>query len=125
MIVGGGYDLIKRKPVLIMVPLVIFILMVIKYRFFNKKNELLIEDSMSLKIDTSRKYKNVLILNDTITIFRKSYRVFPKTKKHYSISYYKYIESLEAPYHLSKEQNNDTLKVIMKKDTLYYKLVPL
>lgn len=124
MIIGEGYDLVKKKPFLIMLPIVVFTLMVTIDRFFNKKNELLVEDPMSLKIDSNRKYKNALILNDTIAIFRKSYRVFPKTKKHYSINYFKYIESLEVPYYLYKERNNDTLKVILKKDTLYYKLVP-
>lgn len=125
MIIGGGYDLVKKKPILIMLPIIIFILMVIKYRFFNKKNELLVKDSISLEIGNVRKYKNALILNDTIVIFRKSYRVFPNTKKHYSINYYKYIESIEEPYYLSKEQDNDTLTIIIKKDTLYYKLTPL
>ncbi|GAA4964881.1 hypothetical protein [Algibacter aquimarinus] len=115
----------NKKTLLILMLLIIgiFISMVIKYHYYNKNIELLKEDQIDLDISKIKKYKNVLILNDSISIFKRTYRVYPKKHEHFYLNYYKYIESIDDPFHLSKKADNDTLIIIKNSDTLFYKLI--
>ena len=97
--------------------------MILRDRLFNEKIVLSKKEYVDLVITKIGKQKNALVLNDTFVIFKKSHRVFPSDHKHYYKNYYRYIELVNEPYHLYKEIGNDTLTVIKKKDTLFYKLV--
>lgn len=114
----------KNKLILISIIIlfVIFFIMVFKDTFFNKKKELSLDNYVNLDITSVKKHKTALILNDTIAIRRKSYRVFPKNHKHFYQNYYKFIESINKPYHLFKDRGSDTLMITKSKDTFFYKL---
>ena len=90
--------------------------------FFNKKKELIIADFVDIEVIKVRKYKNIIILKDTIAIFQNTKRVFPKKSKHYYKNYYQSIKLVKAPYHLFKERRSDTIVIIKNKDSLFYKL---
>ena len=116
----------KNKLIIIaiLIPIMIFLIMVFKDRFFNSNTELLKTDYINVEINKIEKFKSALILNDSIAIFKKCHRIFPDGHKHYEINYYRYIEDVNKPYRLIKEENSDTLLVIKSKDTLYYQFVP-
>jgi hypothetical protein len=98
--------------------------MIFYNRFYNKNIELLINHSIDVDVKSIIGYKSALILNDTIAIFKECPRLFTINQKHYYKDYYRYIESLKEPYHLSKKENSDTIVIVKSKDTLFYKLTP-
>ncbi|MGB5419860.1 hypothetical protein [Algibacter sp.] len=113
------------KYTLYVLPLVLFVSMILHDVFFNKKKELLIDDFIDIEVVRARKYKNIIILKDTIAIFQKTKRVFPKKSKHFYKNYYQFIESVETPYHLFKDSGSNIMVIIKNKDSLFYKLHPL
>lgn len=116
----------KKKLILIaiLIPFMIFLTMISLDHFLYSYKELLKSDDINIEINKTGKFKGALILNDTIAIFEKCHRIFPDGHKHYEINYFRYIEDVNKPYRLIKEENNDTLLVVKSNDTLYYQFVP-
>jgi hypothetical protein len=113
------------KYILYFLPFLVFFTIVINDRLFNRKKSLIIDDFLDIEVVNIRKYKNIIVLKDTISIFKNTERVFPKNSKQYYKNYYKFIKSVKPPFHLHKKKGSDTLLVIKNKDSFFYKLQPL
>lgn len=98
----------------------LFLLVVAYSRFNSVDKTLKFSHEVNLEVIKIKRYRGVMLLNDSIAVFENSPRINIDTSE---FNYYKRFKDLTKPFRLIKAKDNNSILVIKDSDSLYYKLI--
>lgn len=111
----------KYTRIFIAIISVAFIAIIIFTQRSNKDISLKLKSDINLFADRVEYYKGVITLEDSISISGNCPLISPT----YENDHQPRLADFSGPYRFIKESNNDTIKIIISKDTLRFKFISM
>lgn len=114
---------LKTVIFLILFLFFVFILTILITKVSNEDKSLKIESNVDLYAEKIKYYKGVITIEDSISLSGNCPQIFdPKIK---NLNRDHKLADLTGPYRITKKTFNDSIRVIIESDTLYYRFISM